>query len=500
MQDLKYSFPNSILLICIFLNGGSCATPVFQRTSASTRPTLQLAPCRFPNYSQDILCGEYDVFEDRLTKSGRKISLNVVVLPALTSNPAPDPVFFLYGGPGEGAAVAATRGGDAYWHRLRHDRDLVFVDQRGTGNSHSLRCTFIGNRTLVQSYFDDIFPVDQIRACRAELETTADLRLYTTPIAVGDLDEVRDALRYDKVNLYGISYGTQAALEYLRQHAEHVRSAVLTGVVTLAAKQPLQFARGAQTAMNKLMEDCRADDVCRNAFPNFETEFAAVLAALDRAPVRFALNHPATKERQAVQMSRGVFVEALRFMLYGWSAPGLLPLLIHHAAQGNWIPFGRAALPLMARAEYAVSGMYLTITCSETVPLITDEDIARETGDTFMGDYRTRRHQQACQEWPKGNISADYYRPIKSDVPVLMVSAEFDPATPPQLAREAKRFLVNSRQVLVGSLGHGYTSVCIRKLTVEFIAKASVEELDLQCIESMPAPSFVTELPPRLRR
>jgi pimeloyl-ACP methyl ester carboxylesterase len=334
-----------------------------------------------------------------VAQSGRRITLNIVVLPASGSASAPDPVFFLYGGPGLGAADAASRAGDRYWQELRRDRDLVFVDQRGTGKSHRLRCTFIGDRARVQSYFDDIFSVDQIRACRHELEKSADLKLYTTPIAMGDLDEVRASMGYDKINVYGISYGTQAALEYLRQSPAHIRSVVLTGVATPAAKQPLHFTQGAQTAMDKLIRDCTADEACRAAFPNLSAEFAGVLAEFDKGPAKFEMIHPVSKER--LQMSRGVFVEALRLMLYNWASSRRVPLLIHHAARGNWVPFGRAALPVMGRADYAVSGMYLTVTCSETVAVITENDIARETSNTFMRDYRTRRHQGACEEWPR---------------------------------------------------------------------------------------------------
>jgi pimeloyl-ACP methyl ester carboxylesterase len=356
----------------------------------------------------------------------------------------------------------------------------------------------IGNRGQLQSYFDDIFPVEQIRSCRQELEKIAELRLYTTPIAVGDIDEVRAAMGYDQINLYGISYGAVSAIEYVRQHREHVRSVVLAGVATPAAKLPLYFARGAQDAMDKLVEDCEADETCRGAFPSLKTDFAAVLAQFDKGPVRFELSHPKSKKLYPVSMSRGVFVEALRRMLYGRSSSGLVPLLIHQAAQGNWVPFGRAAINLIPRTLYGVSGMYLTVTCSESVAVITEEEIVRETSNTFLGDYRTRRHQRACQEWPRGRIPADYYRPVKSDVPVLMLSGEFDPATPPQFGRAAAQFLPNSRQVVIRNVAHSYGSACLRHLAAEFVSKGSASELDIGCIEGFRPPEFVKELPPRL--
>src|SRR5262249_40240349 len=150
--------------------------------------------------------------------------------------------------------------------------------------------------------------------------------LYTTPVAMDDLDEVRAALGYGQINLYGASYGTLAALQYLRQRPEQVRSLALAGVATPETKMPLAFAKGAQAAMDKLIADCAADEICRTAFPQFKTDLAAVLAGLDKGAVSFELRHPVSKTLQRVSMSHGVFVERLRLMLYN-STASLIPLL-----------------------------------------------------------------------------------------------------------------------------------------------------------------------------
>lgn len=477
----------------------ACGTTVTQTSRTKSQQKMDLTPCRFAKYSQDVLCGKYEVFEDRAIQSGRKITLNIVVLPALNAKPAPDPVFFLDGGPGLGAAESASRGGDSYWRELRRERDLVFVDQRGTGTSHRLSCTFIRDRAQVQNYFDDIFAIDQIRSCRAELEKIADLKLYTTPIAMDDIDEIRDAMGYEKINLYGTSYGALSAIQYVRQHPKHVRSVVLAGVATPAAKLPLNFARGAQDALDKLFEDCAADDTCRSAFPNLKADFTAVLAQFNTGPVTFELTHPKSKTLQPVSMSRGVFSEALRLMLYGWPSSGLVPVLLHHAAKGNWIPFGRASLAAIPPAVHGASGIYLTITCSESVNIISEEEVIHYTSNTFVGDYRTRRHQRACQEWPHGTIPAVYYQPLRSDVPVLMLSGQFDPATPARFGTAAAQFLPNNRQLVIRNVAHNYGSDCIRNIAAEFIAKRSAREINTGCIERLRPPEFVTELPARLR-
>ena len=171
--------------------------------------------------------------------------------------------------------------------QLRRRRALVFIDQRGTGDSQPLDCNLSANPGLLQNYFDELFPVEKVRACRAALERISDLKLYTTPVAVSDLDEARVALGYDKINLYGISYGSLIALQYLRQYPGNVRALALAGVTTPAAKLPLQYSGGAQYALDKLMQDCAVDDACRAAYPDLDADFAKTLAKFNRGPVTF---------------------------------------------------------------------------------------------------------------------------------------------------------------------------------------------------------------------
>jgi len=492
----------SLFLLGLSLAANPACSPLSTQTTPMHRQgQIDLKSCRLPNYDREVLCGKHQVFEDRTAKSGRKITLNIVVLPSLVRTPAPDPVFFLAGGPGQGAARIVTGGDDSLARELRRERDLVFVDLRGTGDSHPLQCNTQAGGSTVQNYFLDIFRPETIRSCREALSKIAELRHYTTPIALADLDEVRAALGYDKINLYGASWGTLAALQYLRRYPQHVRSTALAGVSTPTTKLPLHFARGAQQAMDRLIEDCAADDGCRAAFPKLKEEFSSVLHTFDTGPVRFDLPHPVTKSVQSVQLSRGTYVERLRLMLYDHSTAALIPLLIHRAAQRDWTTFGKVATLLTSASAFGIGlGSYFTITCSESVPTIAEEEIARETHGTFLGEYRTRRHQNACREWPRGEIAPDYYRPVQSNVPVLILSGEVDPATPAEFGRDAAKFLPNSRQVLLRNTPHNYRSECATNLTVEFIAKGSVQTLNTTCAERIRRPRFLTELPERYNR
>src|SRR5262245_31416592 len=393
--------------------GVACATPVPPTPEARPPRTIALAECRLPKSSEAVLCGKHSVFESRATQTGRRIGLNIVVLPARGPSPASDPVFVLVGGPGFGAA--STVNGESEWFtdRFRRERDIVFVDQRGTGGSHRLPCPF-GDTAVMQTHFNDLFPIPAVRACRDGLRPLGDVTLYTTPIAMDDLDEIRRGLGYSRINLYGVSYGAQAALQYLRQYPAHVRSIVLAGVATPAGKQPLSFARAAHDAMNALLDDCAADPACREHFPNLNAEFQAVLAGLDARPATFEITNPTRHVNESVSMSRGASVERLRLMLYDFDRASRVPLVVHRAAQGDWVPF---AVSTTAGVTPGVSAMYMTVTCSETASRITGDDIVRETRDTFVGEYRTRRHLAACQEWPRSDVPAAYYEPVTSDGP-----------------------------------------------------------------------------------
>lgn len=445
---------------------------------------------------QERWCGRYEVPEDRTSARGRKISLNIIILPALTKKAAPDPVFFLAGGPGQGAASLAEYVGEGFLSKLREERDLVFIDQRGTGQSNPLSCNLYGEGEDLRDYFESMFPVEKVRACRQQLEKVADLRQYTTSVAVNDLDEVRRALGYGRINLYGGSYGTTMALAYMRSYGRHVRSAVLAGVAPLDFKLPLPFAQGGEVAMAHVIKDCAEDAGCRAAFPKLKEELVAVIARLEATPVTLKGVDPETGQVQPFTMGRGVFAERLRLMLFAPPAASLVPLLIHRAYLGDFKPFVRAALPQAQGIYQSISiGMYFTVTCSEGASLITEGDIRRETAHTFLGDYRVRVHLGACREWPRGVVPRGFTRPVASDAPVLILSNEADPASPHEFGAEVARHLSNGRQVTIPAAGHNYFSPCVTGLATDFIVKGSARKLDTSCLGALRHPPFVLELP-----
>ncbi len=460
---------------------------------AHNPPASFLRPCHRSDLDEKALCGRYEVFEDRKARAGRKISLNIVVVPAAGQPHAPDPVFWLHGGPGAASTELAGESNDGFLGLLRGRRDLVFLDQRGTGESNPLQCDLGDDPANLPSFLGALFPREKVRSCRQKLEKVANLKLYTTPIAMDDLDEVRAALGYEKINLVAASYGTIAAFVYMRQHPAHVRAVFLAGVANTNVRQPLPFAAAAQHSIDLLFTDCAADPECGKAFPNLRDEFNAVLKRFDAGPVTAKLTHPMTKQPVSISIPRGSFVERIRLLLYTTESARYLPWIIHSAHQDDFLPFEAISIRYNVGGILA-RGMYFTVTCSESVPFITEEDIRRETRDTFVGDYRVRAHQEACKEWPKGDIPPSYTQPVDSSLPVLMISGELDGSVTPKLASEALAHLPRGRRIPIRYYGHQVDDACVWRMISDFIDAASAEKIDASCADNIRRPSFPKEL------
>ena len=218
---------------------------------------------------------------------------------------------------------------------VRHDHDLVLCTRRGTGGSNPLTCDIADDTKDLTSFFGDVLPPDKVHACREKLREHADLQFYTTPIAMDDLDEVRAALGYDKIDLVGLSYGSIASQVYMRQHPEHVRSAFLVGVATPNIKQPLLFPRSAQHAMDLLFADCAADETCHSAFLRLQEEFGVVLSRFNHGPVPAELIDPVSKKTRQVKLSRSSFVEGIRLAMYSTDSQQFVPKIIHQAYEND---------------------------------------------------------------------------------------------------------------------------------------------------------------------
>ena len=426
------------------------------------------------------------MYENRETRQGRTIDLRIVVLPALGNDAQPDPVFFLAGGPGQGAAQLA-RGIREFFRRLQTERDIVLVDQRGTGKSAPLNCPNNTDSLNLINESDDA-ALARLKTCMAGFD--ADLRMYTTSIAMDDLDEVRAHLGYDHINLYGGSYGTRAALVYLRQHEPHVRAVVLDGVAPTDMRLPLFFARDAQRALDRLFADCEADQTCRTLYPDLAARTRRLFERLDKAPVRVRLTHPRTGESGEVTINTAFVGNVVFGALYAPMMSSLVPELLKRAEADDYQGLLALALLNEPAGDNMAIGMQLSVICAEDYPRITPADQARASEGTVFGAELLTARMKACEFWPKGTVAPAYYEPIRSEVPVLLLSGDLDPVTPPTWAEKVRPHLPNSRHYIVPGTGHGVlTTGCGTRLVRDFIERP-LDGLDDACVGTMTRPPF----------
>jgi pimeloyl-ACP methyl ester carboxylesterase len=460
-----------------------------------TRQHAALQPCRLAGIEDELLCGKLTVFENRETRAGRTIDLNVVVFPALEPSSKEAPLFDLAGGPGVGATTAAffyAREGKEF----RRRRDVVLVDQRGTGKSNPLAAA--PKARAPQDYLTELYPEGYVEALRRALEQKADLTQYTTSIAMDDLDDVRAWLGYERVDLFGLSYGTRAALVYLRQHPERVRSVVLMGVAPTNLKVPLRHASAAKRALDLLFEDCARDARCAAAFPDVAREWEELMLRLNAEPARVAYRSRENSGETMLEIRAEIFAEKVRNRMYSAAGARQVPLIIHCAAHGDFAPFLQLVLRDGASAHDGVAaGAYLAVTCSEDTAFIDPGEAARINAGNPFGNYRVDQQIRACGVWPRGELPAGFHEPVTSDVPVLIISGKMDPVTPPERGDEVARHLPNSRHVVIPHHAHSPIGLsnfaCVHDLIVEFFSKADASQLDLGCLDTIQPPPFATK-------
>ncbi len=432
-------------------------------------PTLEspLESCSIPAIEGEVRCGIYEVFEDRARKTGRTIGIQVVVLRALEPSGKLDPIVLVAGGPGQAAIDLASVFNRRYAHLRRH-RDILLIDQRGTGGSNRLSCDTPLPRGP-GSLFGNLFPADHVDNCRQRLESHADLRFYTTPLAADDMDEIREWLGYEKLNLIGGSYGTRFVQVYLRRYNRRVRTAVLNGVVPIHRNIYLHGATNLEQAFERFVEACETDESCSQKYPGFRKQTQELMSRFEKA------------ERIGV-LGRGDFAYAIRGLLYS-SNTDRLPRMVEDAYEtGDLEPFSSYYID---RASWVASsfatGMHLSVVCSEDVGFTRESEVGETTSGTFMGDYLYRQYEGACRRWPKGVVAEDYREPVHSSAPVLLLSGEWDPVTPPSWGNEVAEHLSNSLHVIVPRAGHGVAGPCISRIENRFITQGNAKNLDTSC-------------------
>ena len=465
--------------------------------AASHAAEIDLSPCDLSAWDGrqevDAECGTLVVPLNPNDPDGETIELFVAVVPALAEQPSPDPLVVIAGGPGEAATRFYVTAAGAFT-RIVRNRDIVLVDQRGTGRSAPLQCGSNQDDPFLTAGGVDGM-IDASVQCLEGLDH--DPRFFTTSIAVRDLERVREALGYEELNLYGVSYGTRVAQHYLRRYPDRARRIILDSVVPPEVALGPEVALASQAALDALFNRCEADNGCRDAFPDLRQHFDEVLEKLRGAPVEIVLDHPRTGDSVDVVVDHWMLVGVVRLLVYHPQTASLLPVLIEASHRGDYRALATQAFVITEGIEDLAVGLNNAVVCTEDIPFVRDVDVEAQAA-TYMGSAFMEIVAGICEHWPRGLLDDDLREPLVSDTPALILAGELDPITPPRYVRQAAAGLSHAVEVVGRGQGHGMLMVgCAQRLMAEFLDIDEVGALDLECVGRMrPFPLFISRMGP----
>ncbi|MGH8798989.1 MAG: alpha/beta hydrolase [Casimicrobiaceae bacterium] len=444
---------------------------------------VRLSECRLPKLVTAAQCGSVEVPEDRSKPTGRKLAIAVAVLPATTLSPRPDPLIMLAGGPGQSsdalAPLAGALGG------VRRSRDIVLIDPRGAGKSAPLSCPALAPRDALDDMAEPGVLAAAAQRCIAELNAggRVDVAQYTTPAFVADIDAVRAALGYRQVNLWGGSYGTRVAQEYLRRYPQHVRSVILDGAAPPSMRIVLDIWPSREAAVDQVLAACAASEACRQAYPDLGGTLARIRTRLDAARA-VTVADPRTGAKRRLTPSFDMMIGALQGLVYVPEFASLIPALLTRAEAEDYAPILAAAMVFSDDLARTMNlALYFAVTCAEDAPRVGTADALRVVS-TLRAPALARRSLAACEGWPRPPLPADFGTPLVSDKPVLILSGGLDPVTPPSAGAEVARTLSNSRHLVAAGYGHLISPhACAPRLIEKFVEDAGFATLPQSCID-----------------
>jgi len=446
---------------------------------------LELEDCRIsagPGYPGiKARCGTLLRPLDPENPESVQIGLRVAVVPALNLEPQPDPLVPFAGGPG-GGSIQFYAGYFTAFEAVRRDRDILLIDQRGTGDSARMDCPI--DDDVIEGQYSDEQTLEFTRSCLDQLPY--DPRYFTTSVAVEDLEALRQALGYPALNLLGTSYGTRVAQHFARRYPESTRTVVLDGVVPPQLPLGPGIAIEAQRAIEEIFARCAEDVVCDERFPEIDLDFAAVLSRIAEEPVLVALTDPVTGRPTEIEFGDNELAAAIRLLAYQPRSIAILPLVINEAANDNFVPLAaQFQLTVTGLADALALGMHNSVVCTEDLPFIDRDAIDFDAlNKTFISAMQFEALETICSIWPQGPIDDDFNKPLATDIPVLLLSGTADPVTPPQYAELALVEMSNHSHIVNTHQGHGQIAAgCMPDVIADFIAAADPGAADDSCME-----------------
>lgn len=441
--------------------------------------------CYVEGVSDRLNCGFVTVPENPNKPDGKQIQVHYVVLPAVKNVNHEEALLAIAGGPGQ-SAIDNAASFDSMLNKVRQQRDILLIDQRGTGRSNLLNCD-AGEQSLLAFNDDNVDSLVEAQKCRDQL-TGSDVTQYGSLNAVKDFEAVRAHLGYKKLHLYGISYGTRMAQLYVRLYPEHLATVTLDGVVPMQ-QSVLEIGSAIERGFDLLFKDCQETAACHAEFPELKAEFDQVVARLTEGPVMEQVHDPVTGEKTLLTLTRAKFYGAIRMALYQTNVRALVPHAIHQAAKGNYQPL-LGLYALTTDGAGMAMGMHASVVCGEDIHRITPE-MREQAKTSYVSKTMLESLEASCSVWKVPPVDASFSEPIKSDIPTLLLSGEIDPATPPSWGELAMEKLTNAKHFVAPYATHGvaYQS-CANNLVAELVRTGSVKDLDGECLKKDVRRSF----------
>jgi pimeloyl-ACP methyl ester carboxylesterase len=435
-------------------------------------------------------CSALKVPENWADPGSRQIELAIALVPSRAPRPQPDPVFILAGGPGQSARESWRMIAGVFQNVLAN-RNIVLVDQRGTGASNRFDCATPED---VDESQIDVQPEQAAllaRSCLDAVKDSHDARFYSTEDAALDLDRVRAAIGAEKLNLVGISYGTRMGQIYTKRYPQRVRTLLLDSVVPNELYLGTEHALNLEESLKTQLARCRDDAACSERFGDPYVTLQQLSAELRANPRSLSMRDPRNGEAVQRPLNPGSLAMVARMYAYSGETMALLPLTLAEAKAGRFEPLlAQAAMMSDDLGSQIASGMHWSVLCAEDVAGYTPRP--QDDGLLLGQDFITMATSW-CAEWPRREIPADFHAAMTGETPTLVMSGEFDPVTPPRYGEQVVKGLSNGRQLISPGQGHSVMGRgCGPKLVTEFINDAKPKDLDAKCLKDLsPAPFFL---------
>ena len=449
--------------------------------------TIALSDCRVKNFDSLARCATVSVPQDHSLPNGKRVEIFLAVLPSLARRPEADPLFLFAGGPGQAASDLGRLA--AAFNDVRKLRPIVLVDQRGTGKSKTLTCDATNvspaKDPLIESFNADAAALEKDWAkCLATMKGNP--ATHRTDDYIDDLELVRIGLGYEKINVWGGSYGSRVALRYMKRFPSSIRTTVLDGVAPTSLHLPDDAMASSEAQLKAAIGACGDSKACTKAYPNLSGTLDALLEKLRATPQAVTLPHPATGKPLSGTVTDRTVIAFLWPLLYQPEAARLIPDMINSAATGNFAPMA-ATTTVSSVSETDLSIVQrFAVMCAEDMLGRTAPAMERfkSLSDLFYG---------FCKNLPHGKVEPEFFEPTTSDIPTLLFSGTFDPVTPPSQGVLAGKTLSQSKHVVVSGMGH-IVSIhpCSRRLMSKFIEVGNIAAASNACEPelNLPRPLF----------